>query len=400
MAVAMVCALPAAAEARPVEVQLLAINDLHGHLEPAPYLRIAGTPAGGVEYLATHVRRLRAAAPGETLVVSAGDLVGGSPLLSSLFHDEPTVEAMNLLGLDVNAVGNHELDEGPEELVRLARGGCHPVDGCRDGDGFAGASFAMLAANTLRAGTDQRLFAPYAIRSVGGERIAFVGVTLEGTPEVVAPGGTAGLEFRDEAATVNALVPELRRRGAEAIVVLLHEGGVQAGGVDECSGISGPVVDIVERTSREVDLFVTGHTHEVYDCVIDGRPVTSAGSYGRLVTDVDLTLDGRSGEVTRVRTDNVVVDPRVPRDARQSALVARYRTLVDPLGERVVASLPGPLDRDALVGAVADAQLEATRATGDAQLALANPSGVRAALDAGPITYASCSPSSRSPCTS
>jgi 5'-nucleotidase len=169
-AIAAACALPAAAPAasRTVEVQLLALNDLHGHLEPLVGLRLGTTAAGGIEYLATHVRRRREQSrAARTFVVSAGDLVGGSPLLSSAFHDEPTIDAMNLLGLDFNAVGNHELDEGAEELLRLARGGCHPVDGCRDGDGFSGARFQMLAANTLWQDTAETLFAPYAIPWAG-----------------------------------------------------------------------------------------------------------------------------------------------------------------------------------------------------------------------------------------
>ena len=229
LAAAVACALPPAADARPIDVQLLALNDLHGHLEPAPYLAPAGVQAGGVEYLATHVRRLHAAARGETLVVSAGDLVGGSPLLSALFHDEPTIEAMDLLGLDVNAIGNHELDgargAGAPRTRWVSSGRRLPRRGRLRGRAVRDARGEHAPRGRPRSGC----FAPYAIRSVGGARIAFVGLTLEGTPDVVAPGGTAGLEFRDEADTVNALVPELRRRGVEAVVVLLHEGGAQRG---------------------------------------------------------------------------------------------------------------------------------------------------------------------------
>ena len=352
-----------------VAVQLLAINDLHGHLEPSSDLRVGDEPAGGVEYLATHVRRLRARTPRGTLVVSAGDLVGASPLLSALFADEPTVESMNELGLDLNAVGNHELDEGPRELRRLARR----------------ARFGFLAANTVRRG-GRRLFPPFAIRTIDGERIALVGVTLEGTADVVAAGGARGLGFRDEAASVNALVPTLRRRGAETIVVLLHEGGLAGGGIDECDGVSGPVVDIVRRTSPEVDLFVTGHTHEAYSCVIDGRPVTSAGAYGRVVTDIDLQIDPDSGEPVEIAVDNVVVSRDVPRDPGQTALLDDYRQRAAPVAVRVVGRLDEPLDRED--GAMGSVVAEAWRRATAADVGLVHSGGVRAGLDAGDVTYA------------
>jgi 5'-nucleotidase len=259
---------------RTVDVQLVGINDFHGNLEPPSGL-VDGRAAGGVEYLATHVARMEADHPGRTVVVSAGDLIGASPLLSALFHDEPTIEAMNELGLDVNAAGNHEFDEGAEELLRMQNGGCHPQDGCLDGDGFGGADLRFLAANVVRTATGRTLFAPYGIKRIGGVKVAFIGETLEGTPQIVTPAGVAGLEFRDEADTINALVPRLRRQGVRTIVALIHEGGVP---VADGQCVSGPIRDIVERTSAEVDVFMTGHTHQTYNCVVDGRPVTSAGS--------------------------------------------------------------------------------------------------------------------------
>ena len=228
-----------AAPARPppaedVEVQLLGLNDFHGHLESttpgtiAPDPASPRVPAGGAEYLATHIRT-KAAENRNTLVVSAGDLIGASPLLSALFHDEPTIEAMNQIGLDLNAVGNHEFDEGAAELKRMQRGGCHPVDGCLDGTGFGGAHFRFLAANVVRADSGKTLFRPYAIRKFDGIKIGFIGMTLEGTPDIVSPAGVAGLDFLDEAETANRYARELRRKhGVRAIVVLLHEGGVQS----------------------------------------------------------------------------------------------------------------------------------------------------------------------------
>ncbi|MGH3031121.1 MAG: metallophosphoesterase, partial [Gaiellaceae bacterium] len=258
---------PAPQRAKTTDVQLLAINDFHGNLEAARFSSIAGVPAGGVEYLSTHIQNLEGTNP-NTLVVSAGDLIGASPLLSGLFHDEPTIEAANIFGLDFNAVGNHEFDEGAAELLRMQEGGCHPVDGCQDGTPFAGADFRFLAANVSDEESGETLFPPYEIVKFQGVKMALIGMTLEETPSIVTPSGVAGLDFADEADTVNALVPELRKRNVETIVVLLHQGGNPAedAGINGC-GVSGAIVDIVERTSDEVDLFVTGHTHQAYNCV-------------------------------------------------------------------------------------------------------------------------------------
>src|SRR5688572_9266510 len=206
-------------------------------------------------------------------------MVGASPLLSALFHDEPTIEAFNQIGLDFNAVGNHEFDEGWDELVRMQEGGCHPVDGCQDGDDFAGADFEFLAANVVRKDNGKTIFPGYKVRSFDGAKIAFIGMTLEGTPLIVSPAGISQLNFLDEAATVNALIPQLKAKGIETVVVLIHEGGTQSTPVattphNGCVGISGPIVDIVNNFDDEVDVVISGHTHLPYNCVIDGKIVT------------------------------------------------------------------------------------------------------------------------------
>ena len=390
--------VPAAAgaggKARTVEVQLLGLNDFHGHLEPttpgtiAPSPSEPRVPAGGAEYLATHIRSLEAQNR-RTLVVSAGDLIGASPLLSALFHDEPTIEAMNRIGLDLNAVGNHEFDEGAAELKRMQRGGCHPEDGCQDGTGFRGADFRFLAANVVDEDSGRTLFRPYAIRRFKGVKVGFIGMTLEGTPDIVSPSGVAGLDFLDEAETANRYARELRRRGVRAVVVLLHEGGVQTspGGINDCNGMSGPIVDIVERTTQRVDLFVTGHTHSAYNCVIDGRPVTSASSFGRLVTDIDLTLDRRSRDVVQVAANNQIVTQSVFKAADITELIERYTAIAAPLRDRVIGRIAADITRtpddsgeNAAGNLIADAQLAATSdpGTGAAVAAFMNPGGVRA----------------------
>jgi 5'-nucleotidase len=375
-----------------VNVRILAVNDFHGHLvgPSGTIMEPDGRsiPAGGVEYLAAHIQALRAQHP-HTVVVSAGDLIGASPLISALFHGEPTIEAFNVIGLEYNAVGNHEFDEGAAELLRMQRGGCHPVDGCLDGDGFAGATFQFLAANVVRQDTATTLFPAYQVRRVAGAQVAFVGMTLKGTPTIVTSSGVAGLTFTDEAETVNALVPQLQAQGIEAIVVLIHEGGFPTGTYNECPGLSGAIVDIVHRFDPAVDVVISGHTHQAYNCHLNGRLVTSASSFGRVVTAVDLTIDRATGEVVRMRANNLIVTREVPPDARLTALVDKYQTLVAPLANRVIGSITADITRDptpagesALGDVIADSQLAATAdpAFGGAVVAFMNPGGIRADL--------------------
>lgn len=388
-----------AKEPKTVSVQILAINDFHGNLEPPTGSSgrigpsVGGITAGGVEYLATHINTLRATNP-NTVVVTAGDLIGASPLLSALFHDEPTIEAFNSIGIDFSAVGNHEFDEGWHELVRMQEGGCHPVDGCLDGDGFRGADFQFLAANVVRKDNGKTIFPAYQVQRFKGTKIAFIGMTLEGTPLIVTPSGISDLNFLDEASTVNALVPHLKRRGIETIVVLIHEGGAQNVAADpitinQCNGISGAIVDIVNNLDDEVDVVISGHTHNAYNCVIDNKLVTSAASFGRLVTDVDLVIDKKSDEVISMSANNVIVTRDVPPDSELTGIIARYNAIAAPLANRVIGSITAIITRtnnaageSALGDVIADGQLDATKAPGlgDAVVAFMNPGGIRADL--------------------
>jgi 5'-nucleotidase len=416
-----IAVLPAAAKPSGlVNVQILGINDFHGNLKPpagssgrvgpGPAGVPAAVTAGGAEYLATHLHTLEATNPANTVIVSAGDLIGASPLLSGLFHDEPTIEAANLWGLDFNAVGNHEFDEGTAELQRMQNGGCHPIDGCQDGDPFDGANFQFLSANVVSEANGKTLFPAYKIRSFGGAKVAFIGLTLEGTPLIVTPSGVAGYDFLDEAATVNALVPVLQAKGVKTIVVLIHEGGVQnvlsdSNTINQCNGISGAIVDIVTNLNPEVDLVVSGHTHQPYNCVIDGIPTTSAFSFGRLVTDVDMTIDRGTGEPTSMTIDNKIVTRTVTADPAITALIAKYDFFAAPIANRVIGSITADITRtnnaageSALGDVIADGQLDATNdpGFGDAVIAFMNPGGIRADLTfaqisggelAGQVTY-------------
>ncbi len=386
--------------AQTTKVQLLALNDFHGNLAPPSGSggRIGTTNAGGAEYLATHVRSLRATNP-NTLFLSAGDMVGATPLLSALFHDEPTIEAFNLMGLDFNGVGNHEFDEGVDELLRLQNGGCHPVDGCQDGDGFAGADFGFLAANVAYKSTGKTIFPPYAIREFPGVSVAIIGMTLEGTPSIVSPAGISHVDFFDEADSVNALVPVLKAQGIETIIVLLHEGGSTSNPLNEttinsCGNLSGNLPPIVERMDDEIDVVITGHTNWAVNCVIDGKIVTGAAHQGRLVTDIDLVLSRATKDVVSATVNNRIVTRDVALAPDLTALIAKYDAVAAPFANRVVGKITADITRttnaageSALGDRIADAQnYDAFQAGTGSQIAFMNAGGIRAELLYGQIS--------------
>lgn len=394
----------------PVELRILAINDFHGNLRPPPGgIRVSDPAdksrkivvnAGGAERMATLVNQLRAGHK-NTIFVAAGDLIGASPFLSAMFHDEPTVESMSMMGLALSAVGNHEFDEGKEELLRMQNGGCHPVDTCLGPHPFTGAKFRYLAASTIDTASGKTVFPPYEIRTFESIPVAFIGLTLKATPDIISPQSAAGLEFRDEVETVNALVGELKARGVEAIVVLIHQGGTPAGDYNECPAIAGPIVDIVKKFDRAVDVVVSGHTHQAYICEIDGRLVTSGDKYGTLVTAIDLKLDPVTRDVIGARAENTIVRvPELAKDADQTALLEAYDRVAAPIANSPAGSVTETLSRvpnnageSPLGDIIADAQLAATSAgdKGGAVMAFTNPGGVRtdiARKDNGAVTFA------------
>jgi 5'-nucleotidase len=393
------------------DVQLLSFNDLHGNLEPptgssgrVSELQADGTTksidAGGVEYLATHLREARKGNK-YSITAAAGDMVGASPLISGLFHDEPTIDALNKLDLDVTSVGNHEFDEGAKELARLQNGGCHPTDGCYDKKAkFRGADFPYLAANVTDEKTGKPILKPYWVWKKNGVKVGFIGVTLEGTPNIVSADGVKGLKFGDEVETINKYAKVLQRQGVKSIVALIHEGGAPASTAYnyDCDspgagdGISGPIVDIAKNVTPAVDALVTGHTHQAYACTIpdpagNPRMVTSASSFGRLYTDTTLTYDRWTGDIARtaVKSANHVVTRDVAKAADMTSLISKWKTLSAPIASRPIGYIAGDIgntgNESPLGDMIADAQLAYAKSVDpEADLAVMNPGGIRAGL--------------------
>ena len=389
----------------PLEVQILAFNDFHGNIVPPPPIEVTapdGTrsmlSSGGVARLAAALSAERNGHP-YTLTVSAGDLIGASPLVSGAFLDEPTIEAMNMVGLDLNAVGNHEFDKGPRELWRMQGGGCAKFTTlipCQL-DRFTGARFRFLAAN-VRTAEGVTLFAPTAIRQFGPVRIGFIGMTLKGTGNLVSPASSAGLTFDDEVATANALVPGLRAAGADTIVLLIHQGGKTSAFTtgQGCDGLDGAILPIIDRLDPSIATVVSGHTHYAYNCQRGGRLLTSAGKYGYFFSDLRLRFDPITRRLIGHSATNLVTGTGVRgEDPAVKALVDRYVAAAAPVANRVIGHLSGAAPRDEqdrespAANLDADAFLHAGRAAG-AQVALVNASGVRVALvprNDGSITY-------------
>lgn len=397
----------------PFTVKLIGFNDYHGNLEsPGTFGSSTAVPTadrppvGGAEFMAAHVARLKAQNP-NNVVVGAGDSIGASPLISALFQDEPSVETLNRIGLEFNSVGNHEFDKGSAELLRLQNGGCKPGEAntCKGAVAgtpvpFEGAKFKWLSANVISTATGKPLLPAYGIKEFKGVKVAFIGMTLKATPTIVTPTGVAGLEFRDEIQTVNALIPELKSQNIEAIVVLVHEGGFQTGTLSDINGCEGnlagsAIATIVKGLDNAVDAVISGHTHAAYNCKLPnatGRniPVTSSSSFGRVLTDMDLTIDPATRDVTAATATNRLVvrnDPAVPADAGVAKIIAGYNSLVSPIANTVIGSIAAELPNSRSDAAcnmpagdlIADAMLAATQGPtfGSAVIALMNGGGVR-----------------------
>lgn len=402
-----------------VKLDLLALNDFHGNLETPTGSSgvINGVPAGGAAYLASLLnkqRKLSRSYGAHTLTVSAGDLIGASPLLSAAFHDEPTITAMNKMHLDVTTVGNHEFDEGVTELQRMQKGGCiddgpngvNGANSCPGDQQFKGADFKILGANVFWKDTAAHKratpFKPYKIEKVGGQKVAFIGMTLEGTPAIVAQAGIAGVDFKDEVDTANALVPELRKKGIKSIIVLLHEGATPSNTADYngCTGVTGPAVTIAQNLAPQIDAVISGHTHQNYNCVVKdpkGRPrlLTSASSFGRMITKLHFLINPKTRDIVRpaAYAENLINTTTGAPQKKMTDFINIFKTLVQPIANAVIGHIAGSA---AVVSASKDASLESPMGdlVADAQKAdptavsggkvpvvgFTNPGGVRADL--------------------
>jgi 5'-nucleotidase len=422
-AIALTLALSPAVYAQDFQLKIIAFNDLHGFLQsPGKFSANAESPSvpvGGADYLAGYISQLKSQNP-LNVVVSAGDLTGASPLIANLFHDEGTIEVANRLGLEINAVGNHEFDSGKQELLRKQHGGCstrnekgeNTCQGKLVGTPvpFEGAHFKYLAANVVDAYTGKPILPAYEIKTYRGVKVAFIGLTLKEVPSMEIPATVADLRFTNEATAINTAVAELRKQGIKAIVVLIHQGGSQTtkptADINACAGdLEGtPIRTIVGQLDDAVDLVISAHTHLAYICQIPnfaGRkiPVTSAAAFGRLLTDIDVTIDPKTRDIKSVAAHNTLVDrtnPAITPNPTIAKIVAGYDILTAPIVNRIVGTTSAEISKDLapsyetpMGDLIADAQLEATRspATGGAVVAFMNEGGIRAGLPSGQITY-------------
>ena len=364
----------------PMNMKLLGINDLHGQLSTGRV--VSNRPVGGAAYLAAYIKQRRAQAP-YSLTVHVGDAVGASPPVSALLQDQPTMEFLNMLGVDVATSGNHEFDEGLAEFNRLVEGGCHPTAGC-----WEGANFPYVTSNVINTSTGETIHEPYVIKNLPGIRIGFVGAVLRGTPEIVVPSGVAGLEFRDEAESINAAVAELKQQGVKAIIALVHQGGTQDPGRDN---LTGPIVGIAQQLDDEIDVVMSAHTHQFTNAVVDGKLVTQAFSYSAAFADIDLTIDRAKRDIVSKKAEIVTTfNEGITPDAQVATLVKKYEDQVAPLVNRVVGTAATRLASDQneagespLGNLIADAQ----RAEMGTDFAFMNPGGIRAPIEAGEVTW-------------
>jgi 5'-nucleotidase len=377
-----------------VELTLVGLNDLHGYLEASTF---EGRKAGGIDALAATVQAWRKEDP-QLLVVGAGDMIGASPAMSAMFADEPTIQALNLLGMRATSVGNHEFDAGRVELLRQAKGGCanspRPEKACQFNPSWEGARFSYLAANVIDTRTGQPLLPAYRIEEVKGVKVAFIGTVLKDTPELVAAAGISGLQFIDEAQAVNRLLPELRAQGATVFAVLIHQGGRSEARYDQqyCSDLDGDIADVVKRLDPAVRLVVSGHSHNGYLCRVEGRLVTQAEKFGHMLSRISLVVDRQTGKVLDASARNIVVEPgKYAGMPEVDALVASVRArsaaeLGRPIARMAVPSISKTLmpnaDESPLGQVVADALLASGRKWG-AQVAFTNAGGIRTSLEAG-----------------
>jgi 5'-nucleotidase len=381
-------------------ISIFSVNDFHGHVQssapvPANLRSATGSvsrAAGGLVYLESLMARLKQQTPA-SIVVGAGDLIGASPADSALLDDQPAIEAMNRIGLSLTALGNHELDQGVDNFLALTQASCKPQCALPQ---FEGARFTYLAANVIDVTTNELLLPAYAIKQVGGYRIAFIGAVTRSTPQLIRPTYAARLRFDDEANAINRVLPQVRLQKPDAIVVVIHEGGelpkdlkIEVANASDCPGFSGAITRITEQLDPEIRVVLSGHTHQAYACKLGERWVVQGGAHGAYVSEVKLKRDtqGRLSPSTAMLHE--VAQDTISPSAQAQAFIAKLQAQTQPIKSEVVGTLPQPLNRNAMVNSgdsmlgklIADAQLAFARKQGEAaDLALMNPGGIRTNL--------------------
>ncbi|MFS3927553.1 bifunctional 2',3'-cyclic-nucleotide 2'-phosphodiesterase/3'-nucleotidase [Priestia flexa] len=370
----------------PVKVQLLGMNDLHGQLDTDTKLTLNGQSvlAGSMEYTAAAIKQ-REKENENTLLVHSGDMIGGSPLISALFQDEPTVEVMEAMGFDVGTLGNHEFDEGIAELHRMIKGGDHP----KGNPGYDGMNFPVVAANAYDTSTNKLITEPYAVKEVGGQKIGFIGVVTQETPSMIVQKGNETLKITDEATAINKYTKELKDQGVKAIVVLAHNPSVQNGRADAFDA-----ADIAEKVDDEVDVIFAAHNHAKVNQVVDNKLIVQAYSYGSAFSDVDVEIDPTTGDISKKQAEIVTVYQKdYTPDPAVSSILKKYEEKTAPIKAEVVGesltTLPKGYPTNGEVGDVALGNLlaDGMKYAMDSDFALMNGGGVRAQLDAGEVTF-------------
>ena len=364
----------------PMNLRIVAVNDFHGQISKGR--RFNNKDVGGAAILATYIKNSRAGAP-YSLLVNGGDNVGASPPASALLQDQPAIDFFNRLGMDVGTIGNHEFDEGLEEMLRLYNGGKHP----KVGD-WKGANFPTTVANVVYKSNNKPIFPPYYIANVDGARVGFIGVVLKDTPTIVIESATKDVLFLDEVESVNKYVKELQGKGVKTIIVLAHQGGSQ----DAATGkVTGPIVSMTEGFDDEVDVVITGHTHTLVNATIDGKLVVQALSYSQAFDEVDLVIDrakrdvvSKKGNVVVTYAEGVTPDAEIDKMVKdyEAQTAAKVNEVIGTASKRLSGD-QNPAGESDLGNLIADAQ----RAQMGTQFAFMNPGGIRAPIEAGEVTW-------------
>lgn len=294
--------------------------------------------AGGAEYLAAYLKKYKQENP-NTLLVHAGDMVGGSPPISSQFQDEPTIEFLNLLHFDVGTPGNHELDEGVNEMKRLIHGGFNKKTGY-----FQGANTAYSSANIIDRKSGLPLLPPYVIKQMDGIDIGFIGVVTKETNMFVSPENRKEVEITDEVSAINRTVKILKDKGIKVIVVLAHN---SAKSEKAGANSTGALVDMAPRIDDEVDVIFAGHSHEYANTVAAGKLIVQAYSNGNAFSQVNLEIDPHSKIIVKKQAKIIATSHQhIKPDEETVALLNKYRKRLGSKFSQVIGEMPEEIRRN------------------------------------------------------